>query len=85
MIVTEIAVGACVAQKGLYRFNDLMASISSGTCQQLFVALMAKFADPKATFRFVNERCKLVDFDVKGRIRLCSDSPAVQACKRIQK
>ena len=77
MIVTEIAVGACVAQKSLYRFNDLMASISSGTCQQLFVALMAKFADPKATFRFVNERCKLVDFDVKGRIRLCSDSPAV--------
>eukprot|EP00439_Symbiodinium_sp_Y106_P051861 s3091_g6.t3 len=67
MIATEIGVGTVVAERSLYRFNDLLASISSGTCQQLVVALLSKFADPKAAYRLVNDTCRLVDFDVKGK------------------
>ena len=78
MIATEIGVGTVVAEKSLYRFNDMLASISSGTCQQLVVALMSKFADPKAAYRLVNDTCRLVDFDVKGRPRLCVCVPNLQ-------
>ena len=28
---------------------------------------MTKFADPKGAYRLVNESCRLVEFDVKGR------------------
>ena len=67
MIAAEITLGKCAVQKDLYRFNDLLASISTGTCQQLVVALLSKFADPKATYRMVNENFGLINFDVKGQ------------------
>ncbi|CAE7409552.1 Agmo [Symbiodinium natans] len=67
LMFTELAVGSCVYQKTLYRFSDFLSSISSGTCQQFVVALMTKFADPKGAYRLVNESCRLVEFDVKGK------------------
>ena len=69
MVVAEMALGAAVAPKGksAYHFNDLLGSIASGTCQQLFVAVSSKFLNPKKSYGFVHKHYRLGDFDVKSR------------------
>lgn len=65
MIGLEYCCGHLLGPKGgLYRFNDLLCSVSSGTCQQLFLVLVRLIVDPKHLYTSVNSRCSWT-FDVK--------------------
>lgn len=65
MMALELLAGR-LRQKKLYRFNDLLASISSGTCQQLFGALAAKAIQNKRMYAWVQRHCGLLCVNVKA-------------------
>jgi len=67
MMGLEGFLGTFLVQKSLYRFNDFLGSISSGTCQQLCVALISKFANPKRGYRFIQDNYSLMAFDVRNK------------------
>eukprot|EP00930_Biecheleria_cincta_P023912 TRINITY_DN17199_c0_g1_i1.p1 TRINITY_DN17199_c0_g1~~TRINITY_DN17199_c0_g1_i1.p1 ORF type:complete len:427 (+),score=49.75 TRINITY_DN17199_c0_g1_i1:113-1393(+) len=65
MIGVECCCGHLLGPKGgVYRLNDLLSSVSSGTSQQLFLELVKLIADPKHLYAWINSKCGW-SFDVK--------------------
>lgn len=67
LMVTETAISYAWCRKSVYRFNDFIGSLSSGTCQQLVVALTSKLLNPKGSFAVIHSRYSLMSFNVRTK------------------
>ena len=63
----ELLAGFVFARKCVYRFNDFMGSLSSGTSQQLFGALASKIIRHKRMYALVHDNCSILSVDVRER------------------
>lgn len=69
LISTELAIGYACSKKCVYRFNDFIGSLSSGTCQQLVGTLTSRLLKPKGSFTVVQSKYSLMTLNVKARPR----------------
>lgn len=67
LMVTETAISYAWCRKSVYCFNDFIGSLSSGTCQQLVVALTSKLLNPKGSFAVIHSRYSLMSFNVRTK------------------
>lgn len=67
LISTELAIGYACSKKCVYRFNDFIGSLSSGTCQQLVGTLTSRLLNPKGSFTVVQSKYSLMTLNVKAR------------------
>eukprot|EP00438_Fugacium_kawagutii_P024048 Skav212911 [mRNA] locus=scaffold374:190661:191473:- [translate_table: standard] len=67
LMAAELGIGYVWSKKCIYRFNDFIGSLSSGTCQQLVGTLSTRLLNPKGSFAVVHRHFGLSIFNVKAK------------------
>ena len=67
LMASELAVGYAISKKCVYRFNDFLGSLSSGTCQQLLGTLTSKVLNFKGSFAVVQSNYSFMTWNVKAK------------------